>query len=134
MFQFVFLIWRQIDQAQCLLPVHNNVLCVFNGDDYHGKPKLTYRALTIVSVDEEPSNGLKVGMADAKLTFLQGVEISKRRCFQTLLRRVTKAIRSIGACHKCFETWHTCRFCVWLTGSETNHTIAHLSQHNSHKV
>ncbi len=47
---------------------------------------------------------------------------------------VTKVIRSIGACHKCFETWHTCRFCIWLTGSETNHTIAHLSQPNSHKV
>ncbi len=31
---------------------------------------------------------------------------------------VTTAIRSVGACHKCFEMWHTCRFCFWLTGSE----------------
>ncbi len=42
---------------------------------------------------------------------------------------MTKVIRSIGACHKCFEMWHTCRFCVWLTGSGTN-----LSQLYSQKV
>ncbi len=31
---------------------------------------------------------LQVGMADAKLTFRHGVEIPKRRCFETLLRSV----------------------------------------------
>ncbi len=31
----------------------------------------------------------QLGMADAKLTFRHGVEIPKRRCFETLLRSVT---------------------------------------------
>ncbi len=33
---------------------------------------------------------LRLGMADAKLTFRHGVEIPKRRCFETLLRSVIR--------------------------------------------
>ncbi len=32
------------------------------------------------------------------------------------------------------KSFETCLTCVWLTESETNHTIAHLAQPNSHKV
>ncbi len=49
------------------------------------------------------------GMADAKLTFQHGVEILKRDSKH--LCHVTKTIRSIGVCHKCFEAWHN-RFCI----------------------